>query len=67
MTVLDDELLRVPVLSTLQLVPDPSAVLNSWAAYSVLRPETDPDQVTVTVELPVEVTLPYQISSSAFR
>ena len=50
--VVDDELLRVLAWSRLQAVLAPSDELNSWAEYSVVWPETEPDQVTVMVERP---------------
>ena len=55
----------VPVLSRAHTVDAPNPAVNSWTPYSSVWLATEVDQVKVTVEEPVEVTLPYQISSSA--
>jgi len=59
-------LLRVPLWlpSSAQTVLVPRPAVNSWALYSGLSLEISPDQLTVMVEGPVEVTVPYQISTS---
>ncbi len=42
----------------------PKPAVNSWAPYSGVWVETDPDQLKVMVEDPVVVTLPNQTSMS---
>jgi len=63
-TVVDEGLLRVPDVSSVHAVLAPHPALNSWAPYSALWVPRALDQVNVTVEAPVAVTWPYQISSS---
>src|SRR5580704_16933433 len=62
--VVDEAFTRVPVLSSAHTVPDPSPAVNSSAPYSTSWPAIEPDHVKVTVEEPVVVTVPYQISLS---
>ncbi len=64
-TVVEEALLRVPVLSVAHTVEAPSPALNSSTPYSATCPVMELDQLKLTVADPVVVTLPYQISSSA--
>src|ERR1700722_13414397 len=64
-TVVDEALLRAPLLSRVQIVFDPNPAVNSWAPYSMVCPVMELDQVKVMVDAPVVVTVPNQSSSSS--
>ena len=60
----DDVLAREPDLSSAHVAAGPSPASNSWAPYSAVWVVRALDHVNETVEAPVVVTGPYQISSS---